>query len=1419
MEKIKYNHGFILWITLVSAMGGLLFGYDYVVIGGAKPFYERFFDITGSPYLQGWAMSSALVGCLAGALLSGYLSDRFGRKVPLITAASLFTIAAIGTGAVNQLTPFIFYRLVGGIGIGLASAISPMYIAEISPASLRGRLVSINQLTIVIGILSAQVANYLIADKIPDGATDNYILHSWNTQQGWRWMFWTGTFPAVVFLILSFMIPESPRYLAKAGKWAKAGAILSRIGGPGYASRAQKEIAETLQGSHTRLDWKLLSSKNLSPVIILGIVLAVFQQWCGINVIFNYAEEIFTKAGYSVGDMLFNIVITGTVNLVFTFVAMRMVDSWGRRKLMLLGAGGLAVIYLMLGTSYYMELKGLAILVLVLLAIATFSMTLAPITWVVLSEIFPNKIRGGAMALATTALWIACFVLTYSFPILNKLLNAHGTFWLYAFICLAGFLYILKKLPETKGKSLEEIEKEIQHERVTLPPLKSIPVKGAVLFVIVIGLAALSCTRHPIQQKANLAGKWQYALDPEDKGMKERWFRKTFQDTLLLPGSLTSNGIGEDITLSTPWTGQIVDSSYFKNPEYARFRETGNIKIPFWLQPVKYYQGAAWYQKEVTIPQNWQNQSIELFLERCHWESRLWVDGKEAGMQNSLGTPHRYNLTKLLTPGKHVLTLCIDNRIKNIDPGINSHSVSDHTQSNWNGLVGKLTLEARPLVNIHNIQVYPDIQNKKIALKVKVQNPAEKQTSAILQLSVAETSSQISKEVELQAGENTIEMDFTLGDEVKLWNEFHPNVYTLQASLTDKASGQADHLTTTFGMREFKAVGKQLLVNGQPTFLRGTLECAIFPKTGYPSTDVNEWKQIFAICRAHGLNHMRFHSWCPPEAAFDAADQSGFYLQVECSSWANQSTTIGDGKPFDQYLYQESERMVETYGNHPSFCMMVYGNEPGGVNSTSFLTEFVRYWKNKDMRRIYTSGAGWPVIPENDYLSTPDPRIQGWGQELNSVINAQAPRTDYDWSAFNQKYPQPVVSHEIGQWCVYPDFKEIKKYDGVLRARNFELFEQTLKEHGMEQLADSFLLASGKLQALCYKADIEAALRTKDFGGFQLLDLHDFPGQGTALVGVLNPFWEEKGYISAAEYKRFCNSTVPLARMEKCVFTSGETFEASVEVAHYGDGPLTKCTPEWQITDQKGSVIQSGKFKSTDIPLGNGFPLGEISVPLTAFVKAEQLTLEVRLDSLSNHWDFWVYPARKEIVAGEENIKVVQTLDAQTTKFLKEGGSVLLNLSKGSLPQAMGGNIKIGFSSIFWNTAWTRGQAPHTLGILCNPSHPALTEFPTQFHSNYQWWDAMSHSGAIDLTSFPKGLKPIVRVIDDWFTNRPLALLFEAKVGKGKILVSGIDLSSEINLRPEARQLLFSLTKYMASGKFNPTVELNTDQLNNLIGK
>lgn len=461
MKETKFNWNYLISISLVSALGGLLFGYDWVVIGGAKPFYEPFFGITGNPFFQGWAMSCALIGCLAGAVISGWLSDRFGRKKLLILAAGLFASASLGTGGAASFGAFVLFRILGGIGIGLASNLSPMYIAEITPANVRGRFVSINQLTIVIGILAAQIINWRIAQPVPVGSTTNDILNSWNGQIGWRWMFYACTVPSVLFFILMWFVPESPRWLAKEKiNHNKVLRILTKIGGSGFANSELVSINNSLSSQTHRTDLSLLKQSGIKKILILGIGIAVFQQWCGINVIFNYAQEIFASAGYSVSDILFNIVITGSVNLIFTFIGMFTVDKLGRKALMLLGAGGLAGIFAVIGAMYFFHIQGLPLLIMVVSAIACYAMSIAPVTWVVLSEIFPNRIRGVAMSIATFALWTACFILTYTFPLLNKLLKASGTFWLYGFICVLGFWFIFTRLPETKGKSLEEIEDE-----------------------------------------------------------------------------------------------------------------------------------------------------------------------------------------------------------------------------------------------------------------------------------------------------------------------------------------------------------------------------------------------------------------------------------------------------------------------------------------------------------------------------------------------------------------------------------------------------------------------------------------------------------------------------------------------------------------------------------------------------------------------------------------------------------------------------------------------------------------------------------------------------------------------------------------------------------------------------------------------
>lgn len=923
--------------------------------------------------------------------------------------------------------------------------------------------------------------------------------------------------------------------------------------------------------------------------------------------------------------------------------------------------------------------------------------------------------------------------------------------------------------------------------------------------------------RNDSRQIIDISGEWQFRMDPDDQGEGEKWFDGNFSETVQLPGSMVENGKGYDITLETEWTGGIKNRDWYNDPKYAPYFEPGNVRFPFCLQPLKKYTGAAWYYKNVSVPDNWKGKNIRLKLERPHWESSVWVNGRQAGTENSLGTPHLYDLTKYIKAGSNKLAVRIDNRIKEVDPGNNSHSITDHTQTNWNGITGEISLTATGKIYIENIEIFPDVETNTAEVKATIINtfPEPKVTGISMFAQLKSNGKKLNedeRELTLSSGENRLKLNYEMGENALLWDEFNPNVYQLHLAL--KSGKETDQASVDFGLREFKADGTRFAINGRPVFLRGTLECAIFPLTGYPPTETGYWKKIYTAVKNHGLNHVRFHSWCPPEAAFEAADEMGVYLQVECSSWANGSTELGSGLPIDQYIWDESKRIVKTYGNHPSFVMMAYGNEPGGPNRDQFLTDFVTYWKGKDSRRVYTSGAGWPVLEVNQYHDIPQPRIQGWGEELNSIINAEPPKTSYDWS---DKLPGdgiPVVSHEIGQWCVYPNFREMEKYSGVLQPKNFEIFRESLNAHHMGHLADSFLLASGKLQALCYKADIEAALRTPGFAGFQLLDLHDFPGQGTALVGVLDPFWEEKGYISPEEYRHFCNTTVPLARLEKRIFTEGETMVAKVEVAHFGEQQITGVSPTWQILNNN-KIVAEGTLGQQNIPVGNAIQLGDVVYAFQKENIPRKMTLKVRVGDFENSWYVWVYPENN--TSESDDIKVVETLDNAAVSYLKNGGKILLSLGKGKVSPEMGGDVGVGFSSIFWNTAWTGGQKPHTLGILCNPAHPALQLFPTEYHSNWQWWDAMSHADAIQLDSFAVEVKPIVRIIDDWVTNRRLALLFEAKVGEGSILVSGVNLMDELEHRPEARQLLASLKNYMAGESFQPEVSLTENQIQKII--
>lgn len=946
--------------------------------------------------------------------------------------------------------------------------------------------------------------------------------------------------------------------------------------------------------------------------------------------------------------------------------------------------------------------------------------------------------------------------------------------------------------------------------------MKSHTILQRLIFFLFLIISISGCNPEKKNNTISLEGTWRFQIDSLDLGIQESWYNGKLPGSIELPGSMAENGKGNDVSTHTKWTGQIVDKSWYTDDKYKPYRQSGNIKIPYWLTPVKHYIEPAWYQKEILIPGAWDDAEKLLFLERTHWETQVWLDGQKIGQENSLSTPNIFNLGKV-KPGNHILTLRIDNSV-NIDVGINAHSISDHTQTNWNGVIGRIELQKKNQIQISDIQIFPDINARAVRIKLKIDNTTGKSTEGLITLEAKSYNSKrnhqpekITQKINIRDKKCIATLTYPLGKDVMLWDEFDPALYKLSIQLEGsvKNSSFADAKVTSFGMREFRVDGTQFSINGKKIFLRGTLECCIFPFTGYPPMDLESWLKNLKIVKDFGLNHIRFHSWCPPEAAFEAADRLGIYFQVECGAWAR----IGDGETVDQFIMQESERIVRTYGNHPSFCMMAYGNEPAGQNQVKYLSDFIQYWKSNDPRRVYTGAAGWPVLEVNDYHNIPAPRGHQWGANLTSRFNSEPLNREYDYRTIISRFDKPVVSHEIGQWCVYPDFKEIENYTGVLKAKNFEIYKDFLEKKGMLHQAEDFLIASGKWQTLLYKEEIETALRTPGFAGFQLLDLHDFPGQGTALVGMLNPFWETKGYVDAKEFRKFCSEIVPLVRMPKVAYLNSEACKIPVEIVNYGPQDI-ETEVKWMLMKDDGTIYSWNVFDPLTIRRGKINSIGMIEAGFGNILKATRLTLKVALAGTDyfNSWSLWVYPANKNDVVNEK-ILISHSLNETVKDALKNGEKVIFLAQ----PQSIRSNVPQGFTTIFWNTAWTRKQKPHTLGILCNPDHSALKEFPTDFFSNWQWFDPVTNARAVIMDSLPDNLFPIIQVIDDWNTNRKLGLLFEARVDNGKLLFCSIDLENNMDQRPVARQLLKSIKKYVMSENFNPQIKVTTEQLESLL--
>lgn len=919
-------------------------------------------------------------------------------------------------------------------------------------------------------------------------------------------------------------------------------------------------------------------------------------------------------------------------------------------------------------------------------------------------------------------------------------------------------------------------------DRVATAPVRKVLISGITSLVLLLAQTTMG-------QEILLNGTWKVQLEDS--------LRSTH--TIKLPGTLDDAGIGKKNTI----------------------KPSLDIAALGHLARRVSYTGKAHYTRTVNIPASWKNKSIILSLGRVIWRSQISIDGEKIPQaENSLVTAHGYDLTGKLQPGRHHrITITIDN--SDLFPGINAtskryasedsyemtHAYTNHTQIKWNGILGYIALKARPKLFLQHVAITPEWKKNELSIKYSINNPSG--GTYTLNSYVIDPATGKKWTVSInnkQAAAAIVEAVLPIDPAAKRWNEFSPQLYQLITVL--RSAGGNDTLKSSFGLRDLSVQQQDLYLNDQRIFIRGNLECVIFPLTGYPPLKKQDWLSLYKKAKEFGLNSFRFHSWCPPTAAFEAADEIGFYLQAELPHWSLSAAR--DPATF-HFLKTEADRMLQQYGNHPSFLFFSMGNELEG--DFDQLNALVHDLKAKDPRRLYTTTTfsfqqGVTGIPqrEDDFFITQwtkDGWVRGQG-----VFNDQSPEFSKDYSATSANINRPLISHEIGQYSVYPDLSEIEKYTGNLIPHNFKAIRNDLARKGLLHKAPEFLHASGKLATILYKEEIERALKTKGFDGFQLLQLQDFPGQGTALVGVLNAFWQPKGFVSATEFRTFNNALTPLIRYPKAVYLNNETFTAEAELANFYQ-PLKQAAVEWSIRNDKGALLAKGIFEKKDYPVGNGLKAGTIRFPLQEIATASRLRVELRISGTSfrNSWKIWVYPASLRTDAG--NILVTGSYE-EAKAALDKGQTVLLSPPTDTIIGITGR-----FVPVFWSPVHFPDQ-PGTMGLLVKAGHAALRKFPTEGHTDWQWWDLAKKSKTLNLDSIPDAAV-IVRVIDNFVTNGNLANLFEAKVGKGRLIFSGIDLLSDIDNRPQAKQLRYSLLEYMKSPAFRPSVRITPERIKQLL--
>lgn len=923
-----------------------------------------------------------------------------------------------------------------------------------------------------------------------------------------------------------------------------------------------------------------------------------------------------------------------------------------------------------------------------------------------------------------------------------------------------------------------------------------------------VGVAPAQQTQHVhARDSLNLAGTWQFGLDPNREGERDNWFARSFPRQVRLPGTLDENGIG------TP----------------ARDTTTQHLNRP------RSYMGAAWFARDVVIPAVWKGRRIELVLERSK-PARVWLDDDFAGENRELFTPQRYDLSTIAKPGRHRLTIVVDNDTALV-PVAGSHAYSEDTQTNWNGILGPIRLVASHRSYMRDVRITPDVRAGRALVRIAITGGNTAAQPLRIALFARSWNSRTVHRVPAQSyalaigtRDTTVELTYDMGAGVQQWSAWSPALYRLGIILAG-SSGVLDMRVVDFGMREFRTRGTQFTINGRTTFLRGKHDGAVFPLTGHPPTDTAGWMRAFRIAKAYGINHYRFHSWTPPEAAFAAADISGVYLQPELPIWwgfrADDSAQVA-------FMMRQARRILDEYGNHPSFVMFALGNEIGQPRDT--LQRMIASLRAYDARPLYAQGSNnrfWdPAYAQgDDYWTTvrttkeradhsSDVRLSfGFVDAAEGgIINALYPDPSRTYQQAIRESPVPVIGHEIGEYQVYPSFAELPKYTGVLKPWNLEVFRRRLAERGMLDQAPRFAAASGALALLGYRAEIETALRTRGFGGFQLLDLQDYPGQGTALVGMLDAFMESKGLVTPAQFRAFNDDVVPLLVMKRYTWTYGEMFRGTVEIANYGPAALRHAV-SWQLRSAD-RVMARGRFDAAEIPQGALTTIGEIVVKLQG-TKARAMDLSIALEGTTraNTYRIWVYPPAHEWQL-PRGVVETHKLDDSTFDQLQRGARVILFPDSADVAaRSVGGQ----FNAEFWNYGMFLGiskQAKRpvshgTMGLLMNPGHAALRDFPTSFHSDWQWWSIVKPSRPIVLDETPAGYRPIIQVIDNIDRNHKLGLVFEYRVGAGRLLVCAADLPAIDT--PEARQLRASLLRYAASSDFVPATPIAASELRELL--